>query len=86
MTFRDLLSRVTDSTDVKAEVELKTPFGYKVVSENRTKIEWFQKFTNTVIKYCTVGEMEVECVIPELTNDNGKIGLTVRLFEKDNIW
>lgn len=86
MTFKDLLSVVTDSTDVKAEVELKTPFSYKVVSENRTKIEWFQKFTNTAIKYCTVGEMEVERVIPELTNDNGKIGLTVRLFEKDNIW
>lgn len=48
MTFKDLLSIVTDSTDVKAEVELKTPFGYKVVSENRTKIEWFQK----IYKYC----------------------------------
>ena len=48
MTFKDLLSVVTDSTDVKAEVELKTPFSYKVVSENRTKIEWFQK----IYKYC----------------------------------
>ena len=86
MTFKDLLMIVTDCTPVKAEVELKTPFGYKVVSENRTKIEWFQKFTNTAIKYCTVGEMEVERVIPELTNDSGKIGLTVRLVEKDNIW
>lgn len=46
----------------------------------------FKNLQITAIKYCTVGEMEVERVIPELTNDNGKIGLTVRLFEKDNIW
>lgn len=29
--------------------------------------------------------MEVEHVIPEVVSYNGKIGLTVRLYEKDNI-
>lgn len=85
MNFKELLRIIIDDTYIKVEVVLKTPFGYKVVSENRTVSEWMRIFTNTAIKYCIVGEMEVEHVIPEVVSDNGKIGLTVRLYEKDNI-
>lgn len=86
MTFKELLSIVTDDTHVKAEVELKTPFGRKVVSENRTKIMWAQTFTYVGKVDSCIGDLEVESVIPECSTDDGKIGLTVRLFVKGNVW
>ena len=38
MTFKELLSIVTDDTHVKAEVELKTPFGRKLYQKIELKI------------------------------------------------
>ena len=86
MTFKELLSIVTDGTHVKAEVELKTPFGRKVVSENRTKL-CGRKHSRMLVKVDScIGDLEVESVIPECSTDDGKIGLTVRLFVKGNVW
>lgn len=73
MTFKELLSIVTDDTHVKA-------------SENRTKIMWAQTFTYVGKVDSCIGDLEVESVIPECSTDDGKIGLTVRLFVKGNVW
>ena len=86
MIFNELLRVITDDTYVKGEVELKTPFGYKVVSENRTKVTWMHTFTDVSNVNSVIGDMEVESVIPECNTTDGKIGLTVRLFVKDNVW
>lgn len=86
MTFKELLSIVTDDTRVKAEVELKTPFGRKLYQKTELKIMWAQTFTYVGKVDSCIGDLEVESVILECSTDDGKIGLTVRLFVKGNVW